>query len=144
MRKKDSIFRLRSIPRFLCCLMFASWPPGPASSPARPCPVFFAALLAPPPPPALASPGPSRPRTRPGLRQLQPAASCGRRLLAKTCLGWQPKDGPTSPAPVQEQEQRFQRKRATTNILLLDLIILKYIKCKMKMYAKSFDRSFFN
>ena len=32
----------------------------------------------------------------PGLRQLQPAASCGRRLLAKTCLGWQPKDGPTS------------------------------------------------
>ena len=34
MRKKDSIFGLRFIPRFLCCLMFATWPPGPASSPA--------------------------------------------------------------------------------------------------------------
>lgn len=68
----------------------ASSQPSPCPDPA---PVFFAALLT---PLLLACSVARLARAGPGLRQLQPAASCGRRLLAKTCLGWQPKDGPTS------------------------------------------------
>ena len=86
------------ISRFLCCFMFATRPAQPAACPVhvQTRPQYFllhSSLLT----PLLTACSVARlARTGPGLRQLQPAASCGRRLLAKTCLGWQPKDGPTS------------------------------------------------
>ena len=99
-----SIFIFQSLgvftPRFLCCLMFnvCNSAAQPAASPVhvQTRPQYFllhSSLLT---PLLLACSVARLARTGPGLRQLQPAASCGRRLLAKTCLGWQPKDGPTS------------------------------------------------
>ena len=120
--EKDSIFRLGCIPRFLCCLMFASWPPGPASSPARPCPVFFAALLA--PPPALASPGPSRPLHPAGAAAA--AASCelrpqtSRKNLSRLATQGRPDQPSTSArAGAEISEEKGNDKYLTFNLIFI-------------------------
>ena len=115
LNKNNPLINLFCIPRFLCCMMFAtrSHSQQSARSLSRPGPSIFCCtphsslLTAPHPPHRLWA---RLARTQPGLRQLQPAASCGRRLLAKTCLGWQSKDGPTSTSQCQCTSKDFRGK----------------------------------